>query len=160
MPTISCGFPNPGVLQQIGPTISVDIGFDPAWTLTGGNTPVAGTTNVSALIDTGASACCIDSGLALTLNLPIVDQRPCSGIGGAHLLNVHMAQILIPGLGHTIYGLFMGVHLSAGGQPHLALLGRDFLAPMQMTYNGVTGVVEVTRPAAPVPVLGIVTPNP
>lgn len=154
---ISCGFPNPALLQQVGPSISVDIGFDPAWKPNTG-TPVPGAKGVNALIDTGASACCIDSGLALSLNLPIVDQRSCSGIGGAHTLNVHMAQMHVPGLQHTIYGLFMGVHLSAGGQPHLALVGRDFLSRWEMVYNGLTGLVEVKRYIPPLQ--GTVVSNP
>jgi hypothetical protein len=52
-----------------------------------------------------------------------------------------MAQIHVPALEHTIYGLFAGVHLAAGGQRHRALLGRTFLHSFTMIYEGATGTV-------------------
>src|SRR5262245_27820099 len=36
-----------------------------------------------SLVDTGAMESCIDSGLAMRLNLPIVDRRKISGVHGA-----------------------------------------------------------------------------
>jgi hypothetical protein len=154
MPILLCGFPDaPGVsgrdlLVLHGPTAWVLIGFDPAYDpvavpLVAPNLPQ---TPLPALVDTGANESCIDSGLAMRLNLPIVDQRPISGVHGSGIVNVHLAHILIPALGHTLYGPFCAVDLVAGGQAHHALLGRTFLQNFTMIYDGRTGGVTLGSP--------------
>jgi hypothetical protein len=102
-------------------------------------------TPLPALIDTGAGESCIDSGLAMRLNLPIVDQRPISGIHGAGIVNVHLAHIHIPYLPWTIWGQFCAVDLIAGGQAHHALIGRTFLQGFTMVYEGRTGTVTLSN---------------
>ena len=57
---------------------------------------------------------------------------------------MHLAQIHVPDVNFTIYGEFAGVHLRAGGQPHDALIGRDFLQHFTMTYNGYSGSVDLS----------------
>ena len=148
-----CGFDGaPGtdgaqLLINIGPTILVNIGFDPSWQPNHpGPIPVAGIADVQALIDTGATESCIDSLLATQLGLPIADNKPISGVHGSQTVNLHLAQIHVPSLDQTIYGLFAGVHLAAGGQPHRAILGRTFLRHFVMIYAGSTGSVTLTRP--------------
>jgi hypothetical protein len=140
------------MLCVYGPTIFVNIGFDPTYR---GNIlgplPVAGLTGIRALVDSGAMESCIDSLLATQLNLPIIDRRTVAGISGAQQVNVHLAQVHIPSLNFTIYGSFAGVHLAAGGQPHQALLGRTFLQNHTMIYEGETGTVTISRPDAPPP---------
>jgi hypothetical protein len=37
------------------------------------------------------------------------------------------------------------INLAAGGQRHTVLIGRTFLMHFHMTYNGLTGEVELTR---------------
>lgn len=123
-----------------GPTLLVNIGFDSLW-VPGNTHPIPGITNVNALVDTGAGESCIDDLLATQLNLPIIDQKPMSGIGGAQMANIYLAQIHIPALNFNIYGAFAGVHLQAGGQPHMALIGRTFLNGFIMEYDGKTGSV-------------------
>ena len=98
-----------------------------------------------ALVDTGAFASCIDSHLAAVLNLPIINQQPMAGVHGAANVNVHLAQIEVPSLGLTIRGRFFGVHLTAGGQPHRAIIGRTFLRDMRLSYDGSTGEVILER---------------
>jgi predicted aspartyl protease len=134
------------LLSYIGPTILVDMGFDPTFdpkTLPSG-VPISGVEGVRALVDTGAAESCIDSILASSLNLPITDRKPISGIHGSRLTNMHMAQIHVPSLGLTLYGMFAGADLHAGGQPHLALLGRSFLESFTMVYEGHTGNVTLS----------------
>ena len=122
MPEVSCGFSDvPGgatgkdLLIMYGPTIAVDVGFDPNYKPdTVGTKPVAGMSGIAALVDTGATECCIDSLLATQLNLPIVDKRVTSGAHGSHEVNVHLAQVHVPALGRTMWGQFAAVHLSAG----------------------------------------------
>ena len=104
--------------------------------------------NVWALIDTGATDCCIDSELAMQLQLPIIDQRTYSGISGPMNVNMHLAQIHTPNLSFTFYGSFAGVNLSGGGQRHVVLIGRSYLQHFRMTYDGITGAVELADPSS------------
>jgi Aspartyl protease len=149
MKTIGCGFPSNAEVQgrdllvQFGPTMQVDIGFDPSFVDGAGVAPDLPMKGVHALVDTGATDSCIDSALAMQLNLPIIDQRTCGGISGAMQVNMHLAHIHIPGLPHTLYGAFAGVNLAAGGQPHLVLIGRTFLQRFYMFYDGHTGTVAI-----------------
>jgi hypothetical protein len=157
MPDTQCGFHNiPGgatgaeMLTTYGPTLSVDIGFDPNFTPAQGLiAPRPGISGVLALVDTGATESCIDSTLATQLGLPIVDRRTFGGISGSAEVNMHLAQIRVPSLNFIIYGAFAGVHLAAGGQNHLALIGRTFLQNCIMNYDGPTGAVRISIPNPP-----------
>jgi hypothetical protein len=153
MPTIKCGFdPSPqghgwDLLIGLGPTVLVTIGFDPTYDPQAipHRSPHLPLPPLPALIDTGASDNFIDRDLAMRLNLPIVDQRLLSGAHGAELVNVHLAQVCISALDYTIHGRFGAVDLSAGGQSHLALMGRTFLQHFTMVYEGRTGVVTLSN---------------
>lgn len=151
MPDAKCGFDGDhrgtgaDLLVQLGPTLLVDIGFDPNFS-PGGGKPDTQLQGSHALVDTGATESCIDSAIAATLNLPIVDRRAIAGVGGIHEVNLHIAQIFIPELHFTIYGRFAGVNLQAGGQPHVVLIGRTFLKQVTLHYDGTTGRVVITRP--------------
>lgn len=145
---VACGFSDEnGIagsnrLVAYGPTLTVDIGFDPNFII-GSNVPNLAAVGVPALVDTGATQSFIDDDLAKTLNLPIVDRQKFGGISGEHEANVYLAQIHVPAFPFTIYGPFGGVNLAAGGQTHRALIGRTFLMHFQLTYNGKTGAVEI-----------------
>ena len=95
-------------------------------------------------MDTGATESCLDSDLAVKLNLPIIDRRNVGGIGGLKEVNIHLAHIHIPALGFTLYGAFAGVDLIKGGQQHNALIGRTFLRHFKMVYDGRTGDVTLS----------------
>lgn len=144
MSKANCGFEDAQQLVISGPTLSTQIGFDSSFRP--GLPLHLPEKEYDALVDTGARWSCIDSQVALALNLPIVDRRPLSGALGAGMANMHMAQMHIPSLRLNFYGMFAGVHLHAGGQPHSALLGRDFLQHYRMTYDGQTGAVEIVKP--------------
>jgi predicted aspartyl protease len=154
MPETRCGFNDiPGgasgcdLLVSMGPTLFVDIGFDANYRyVIGGPAPIPGMKRLEALVDTGATECCIDSLTAAQLNLPIVDRRRIGGVGGAQEVNIHLAQVHVPLLAFTIFGQFAGVHLQAGGQVHKALLGRTFLKACSMSYDGRTGNVVISKP--------------
>ena len=88
---------------------------------------------------------CIDSALAIELRLPVMDREDISGVHGVLAANVHLAHIYLPGLNWTVYGRFHGVHLSEGGQPHSALIGRTFLQDFTMVYEGRTGSVTISN---------------
>jgi hypothetical protein len=135
------------LLVRLGPTLKVDLGFDPRYDGAKPNTlPVLPLANAWALIDTGASISAIDSGLAMDLQLPIIDEVEISGVGGTTVFNKHLAQIYVPSLNFTFFGSFAGVTLANGGTQHLALIGRDFLRHFVMTYDGPTGAVRVSDP--------------
>ena len=151
MPSTKCGFDDSGgvlgrdLLVSMGPTLVVDIGFDPSFNPVNQNIPTPGIKGLAALVDSGATASCIDSGLAMQLNLPIVDRQPVAGIFGPQEANMHLAQIHVPSLSFTIWGTFAAVDLIAGGQPHHALIGRTFLQNFKMVYEGTTGSVIISR---------------
>jgi predicted aspartyl protease len=133
------------LLVSWGPTLVVNIGFDPSFDANNLRLPpVAGISGIQALVDTGATESCIDNLLATQLNLPIVDRRPIGGIGGQQMANMYLAQIHVPTLNFTIYGAFAGVELRAGGQQPSALIGRTFLRKYTMTYEGRTGTVTLS----------------
>jgi predicted aspartyl protease len=151
-----CGFDDsPGVsgavlLEIHGPTLFVDIGFDPGYKATAIplTIPVSGIKSVAALVDTGASHSCIDNLLAASLSLPIIDRQPISGVAGRSMANIYLAQIHVPSLAFTINGRFAGVDLRSGGQQHEALIGRSFLRSLRMHYDGRSGTVSLDRDSA------------
>ena len=140
------------LLVRHGPTLKVDIGFDAGYDLKAPRTLARLPTQVSALIDTGASVCCIDSGLARELGLPVIDQTELAGVGGLKTFDKHLAQIRSLDLKFTYYGAFAGIELASGWSAHRVLIGRDFLSHFQMTYDGPTGAVDLTDPTAPLPI--------
>ena len=150
MPTVKCGFDDQtgqsgrDTLTLYGPTLWVQIGFDLAFRPIAGAKPELPPDHHPALVDTGAMESCIDSELALVLNLPIVDRQNLAGVHGANTVNVHLAQLYVPTLNFTVYGRFAGGHLRAGGQPHFALIGRTFLEDFTMRYEGKTGMVTLS----------------
>lgn len=153
MPSTSCGFDHEAtgalLLVQSGPVLVVDIGFDQNYS--GSGSPDLVLKAQQALVDTGATESCIDSGIAMSLQLPIIDQRVVSGVSGHHPVNMHLAHIHVPSLNVTITGAFAGVDLIAGGQPHVALIGRTFLRNFRMVYEGTTGMVTIEGPLPAVP---------
>jgi predicted aspartyl protease len=168
MPIADCGFPAaftvPGtdppqvvsgrdLLIQHGPTAWVEIGFNPDLfhadvavvqraIATVQAQPVSNQL-VGALIDTGATESCIDEELAQELQLPLIDRQDGSGIGGTDQFNVYLGHIRIAALRFVQYGRFMGVKLTAGDQPHRALLGRTLLQGMILVYDGRDGSVRL-----------------
>lgn len=151
MPEAKCGFDDvvggasgSVLLAQYGPTLFVDVGFDPNYQGPPA-IPQPGLTNLRALVDTGAGECCIDALLAAQLNLPKVDRRIVAGVHGAHEVDMVLAQVNVPALAFTMYGQFAAVDLAAGGQWHRVLIGRSFLKSFTMTYEGLTGTVKLAR---------------
>lgn len=147
MPSLEVGRPNnPQALLLLGAVAHVHIGFDASWTPRAKGNPDVDSTTFPALIDTGATHSCIDSVVATTLNLPVVDAEKISGVGGVMRANIYLAQVHCPGLNWLFHGRFIGVHLLAGSQPYAALLGRDFLMDFTAKYDGPTGSVVLSRP--------------
>ena len=81
----------------------------------------------------------------MTLRLPVVSQRTVSGVHGECLVNTRLAQIFVPELDVVFSGVFVGAYLNAGGQPHSAIIGRDFLRHFRLSYDGRTGAVTLSN---------------
>ncbi len=147
MPTADCGFENhPAQLVVRGATLLVEIGFiNPGYRPNENAQPDLQPEQYRALVDTGARTTCIDSEIAIALNLPIVDQEDVAGALGPGRMNVYLAQIAVPGLRAALSGRFFGAHLHAGGQPYSALIGRDFLRYFKLAYDGRTGAVTLSN---------------
>lgn len=131
------------LLERLGPTILVDLGTKsraPA-----SETPDLPHKGVKALIDTGATGECIDDELAQSLGLPISEEGWMSGIGGRHRTVIYTARLYVPALDRLLFQRFTGVKLHDGGQWHGVILGRRFLRPYRLNYDGVTGAVEIVE---------------
>ena len=153
MPRIEClpltNSPLPDRKDQLalhGPLIPIDIGLDQNYDQTTPEiVPDLQRKGLPALIDTGALSNYIDNALANQLNLPPIDkQTVLPAHGGAKLITSYLAQIHIPKLAHTIVGSFGGLDLIATGHGCYAILGREFLADFEMSYDGRSGRVFLT----------------
>lgn len=150
MPTVNCGFSDrPGrtgqqALASEGPTLLVEIGFDPNFRLGSRERPDIPDDLLPALVDTGAAASCIDADLADELGLAVAEQGQIAGVGGLSITDIYVAQIYVPVLDVPIYGRFAGARLQAGGQPYYALIGRDFLQNYTLVYRGRSGSVTLS----------------
>ena len=149
MPQLECGFRDTehdnasDLLILLGPTVLVDIGFDPAVDYTvAGASPSSQTRQVLALLDTSALDCCIDDALANEIGLPVVDRARVSRVGGATDLNVYLGHIVTPALNYVQWGRFAGARLRDGGQMHSALIGQNVLQDMLVIYDGRDGRVK------------------
>lgn len=131
-------------MVSYGPTLIVEIGFDPDFP-SAKSRPDLASGHVRALVDTGATHSCIDSHLALELGLPIVEREYMAGVHGVAPVDMHVAQIYLPALNHTITGRFAGIRLRDSGQAHSALIGRTFLQHYTMTYEGRRGSGIITN---------------
>jgi hypothetical protein len=153
MPIVSIGFTKvsnvancPELLQRLGPTIGVCIGFDPAYDDNDQNaSPAIPIDQRLALVDTGTSHNAIDAKLAQQLSLPIVEKRPVSGVLGSQEVEFCRAQIYLPQFNFSVSGTFPVIELHAGGERHDALLGRGFLRHFVLQYDGVEGSVRLMR---------------
>ena len=143
MPTVDCnGYnavkkDNPDDLLRFGPTVIVRVGI--------------GSQNeqeVRALIDTGAEHDGIDADFAKEFGFPARDQ-----ISGTHTfhgikneaVDVFAVQIQIPHFGGMYASKFVGGTLSNTDYPYKILLGRTFLKQHQLQYDGVTGIVQLSK---------------
>lgn len=142
--TVDCGHADADLLLVRGSSILVQIGFDPNYRR--GLKPVQTSQGYRALVDTGASKTCIDSGVARSLNLPIVDEVVIAGVHGSDRVNIHLAQIYIPSFNLTVSGNFVAVKLHESGQPYGALLGRSFLRNFKLEYDGTNGAASLVTP--------------
>jgi hypothetical protein len=130
------------LLVRLGPTLLVDIGLKSR--ASAGEKPNLAKKAVKALIDTGAGGDCIDDDLARSLGLPITEEGEISGVGGRHHAFIYTARLYVPSLDRLVFQQFAGVKLQEGDQWHRVILGRTFLRPYRMIYDGSTGQVDIS----------------
>jgi predicted aspartyl protease len=101
--------------------------------------PVSG----HALIDTGATATCIDDAVAGQLQLPVIDiVQVASASHASTRQNVYPAQIELGGTGITIDARrAIGAPLASQGL--IVLIGRDVLQQCTLFYNGPAGAFTI-----------------
>ncbi|HBR58318.1 MAG TPA: hypothetical protein DEA22_12770 [Blastocatellia bacterium] len=137
----------PGItLTQHGPVVQVIIGLSQTFSdqlLQQGNalpTPVSG----NALIDTGASATCIDDEVAQRIGLPAIDVVSIASASHAVTQqNVYPVQMEIVGSPIRVnVPRAIGANLQVQGI--IALIGRDYLQHCTLHYNGIAGSITLS----------------
>lgn len=114
MPIVDCGFSDikeasgRNRLIHFGPTVLVNIGFDTDhdYANTAGAPPKSQASELPALIDTGASESCIDSALAESINLPVIDRQTVCGVGGETEVNIYLGHTHIPSILISVDAMF------------------------------------------------------
>jgi len=147
MPIFSHHWPNPDggtdpeKLQAKGPVLQVEISIPTtlAEELTKNATPLPQPFEGLALIDTGASATCVEGTVLTNLNIPIINSIPVSTPDGECKQNVYPCKISFPGtpIPPLDFNSVLGSNLK--GFDCIALIGRDVLSKFQLVYNGVEG---------------------
>ena len=140
------------LLAHYGPSLIVNIGFDPDFVSGFGDVPKPDEKGLDALIDTGASDNYLDRALTDAMALPLIDQDEISSPLGKQVVNLHLAQFHIIALKKVISTKVASVNLRANGIEFDVLLGRTFLQDYVFTYDGTTGRAAIKRPCvAPLP---------
>lgn len=133
------------ILYSAGPRVQVVIGQAPPPADASGAAPpepAVPDRTVTALLDTGATQCCITDQLAQELQLQVIDRRMVGGAAGQNEHNVYLGRIAIPALGIEIRGRLIGVTM----EPQMpVILGRDFLSMVVLIYDGMTGSFTICR---------------
>lgn len=95
-----------------------------------------------ALIDTGASATCIDDATAQQLQLPVIDVVNMTSASHASTQqNIYPVLIEVAGGIRIDVPRAMGANLAP--QKLVALIGRDFLQHCTLFYNGPAGAITL-----------------
>jgi len=139
--------PSPAILANLGPIVPVEISIPGAlaelYTKQGHALPQpkAGL----ALVDTGASASCVDDEVITQLGVNPIRTAEIHGSAGQHQVNVYPAHLRFPSMPNfeIEFSAAFGVNINAqkvGDQPIIALLGRDLLTHCELTYNGTLGM--------------------
>jgi hypothetical protein len=96
--------------------------------------PVTG----AALVDTGASCCCVEEALLHTLQLQPINQTSVSSPNGNRIQNVYFARLTFPGSPIPPLEIpVVGVQMNQGST--ISLIGRDLLRHCVLIYNGPMG---------------------
>ena len=105
--------------------------------------PAPNAINGFALVDTGASATCVDQETADGAGLPVIGKAVMHTASHAeHEAPVYSGKLSIPNFGDVNLEFAMGANLD--GQNLIALIGRDLLQGAVLVYNGTDGAVSIS----------------
>ena len=134
------------VLQMRGPVLQVTVSLAEnvaTQLLDRGDelpTPIPGL----GLIDTGATATCIDDTLAQNLGLPVIDRGVITSASHEDIpVNIYPALIVFVGANIRI-NVERAAGVALASQGLAALIGRDVLQRCTMFYNGLTGAITLS----------------
>ena len=130
---LDCGAPFSELVRE-GPRVQI--------TVSGGRRP--GSVSCDALVDTGANRCFIDISMVRRLGLRLVDVARASSVLGQGSAGIYLANIRIDGLGHSRKSTAGCADLVGAGWSFRAIVGRDFLAALNLDYDGPSGRVKLT----------------
>lgn len=151
MDEASCGYDHAPrgseLLVRFGPSLKVDVGFDPNFVAGFGGPPAPGLKGLDALIDTGAQESYIDRALVTQLDLPLINRDAVGSALGSAVVDIHMAQVRVIALDTLILGRFAAVNLRENAIEFDMLLGRTFLENYVLTYEGPTGRATIRKPS-------------
>lgn len=138
--------PAPEVMLERGPLVQVLVGLaeDIAQQLVQQGQKVPQPASGVGLIDTGASATCIDDALAQSLGLPVIDVVGMTSASHAGTqANVYPITMEIVGSPIRVnVPRAIGANLAPQGL--IALIGRDYLRHCTLVYNGFTGQITLS----------------
>ncbi len=100
-----------------------------------------------AMIDTGASATCIDYRIAHALKLRQIDQRTIGTVGGPIQVAVFLGMLEIPQLGFKRLDRLFAPKIERIN--YSVLTGRSVLKEFVFTYDGPADVCHFARPQRP-----------
>lgn len=133
------------LLVRFGPSLKVDVGFDPNFVAGFGGPPTPGLKGLDALIDTGAQESYVDRALVAELGLPLINRDTVGSALGSAVVDIHMAQVRVVALDMLIFGQFAAVNLRENDIAFDVLLGRAFLENYIFTYEGPTGRATIRK---------------
>jgi hypothetical protein len=133
-------------LASYGPTIpmAVSVTLAQARLLERNGQPIPPAVAGLALVDTGASLCCVDEAAIRQLGIPPFGYAPVAGATGSSNQTTYPASLSFPGtpIPNITFFDFVGSPLASLGI--LALIGRNVLAQFVMVYNGPGGHVSLS----------------
>jgi hypothetical protein len=131
-----------------GPALPVEIAVpsDHAKKLAAAGKAVPASVQGVALIDTGATATCIDVSVSTKLGLVAINQTTVLTPAGPAVQSIYAVRLEFPGctLSAVDSWFALGSQLASSGQsvagaPIMVLLGRDYLGGKLLVYNGLGG---------------------
>jgi predicted aspartyl protease len=128
-------------LAHYGPRLQITVGLAQpiAEELQKAGKPVPEPISGQALIDTGASATCIDDEAARKMQLPVIGRVTMASATHESIeKNVYPIHIQVIGA-NIAFGVAGAAGVDLKAQDLLALIGRDVLSQAILVYNGADG---------------------
>ena len=137
---------NPAILQRKGPVVPVEVHPPNSLMkyLSDQKLPLPQPATGYALFDTGASMTCVDNAIIQSLGVQSVGEGKVFTPSGEALQSLYPSKLVFPTLSsmEVNFNSVFGAQLKF--QNIIALIGRDVLRNMVLTYNGPGGFVTIS----------------